>query len=704
MRRINMRPAVVIAVSFALGIFSFYRILFGKYLVAVLSVAGAAALLIYGLVRRSTLWRIGAICLAFLIAGGGYAAVYREMTMSREVTNTHVVLTGRVTDLRMNGDSGSIYYLEDCRDTVGNRYRGKVRVYSGKDLSTGDVVSVEGRIACVYPVKNDIDTYAVRNRIYYQMHSTAVLEVQAGRLKPDEAIRRYIYDSACRYMPNNAGTLYALLTGDRNALDSRIEWAFGRAGIAHLLAVSGLHVGFIATLLGWILRRLRLPPVAQGMILCIPLLFYAYICAFTPSVVRAVAMTMCAQLAYICFCRYDPLTAWGWSGLIVLLICPFYLFDMGFRLSFMSVFGIITLHPRLNRALGSRHIPALIRRLIDSLCISACCVAATLLVLAAEGSDVAVYGVLFNLIAIPMVSVAFVLGIFGMIPSVFRWLLVASDYVLLGMDKSAEWIASIPAATFSFEAEGWTILAVIALLTFAGGLIRPNHKAVYCSVCIALVVLGIACAYLPERNDAHAFVSHSTYGMALTAVCEDEAVAVGDFADIYAAKDAVDELEHRRVSVTLYIYRLSETEPDAIAEIVDHLNVVKVYILTTDANDEVTGLLSGRGIEYLRQFPNTCTGEHILVRSVHSGGVQGVTVAIGEMKLCMGYGDNAAPLLDICPGADAYLFPDISGEFDGRQEYTFTPYQYDMPHNYGANKYGNFTITPKGGTIKLRFD
>ena len=137
-----------------------------------------------------------------------------------------------------------------------------------------------------------------------------------------------------------AGTLTAMLTGDRGLLDSEVRELYSEGGIAHILSISALHV----TLLGMGLFRLLMFLFGRLRISCIAtillMLAYGMMTGFAVSTQRAVTMIVIAMLAKMTGRTYDRMSACSLAALLILAVQPLYIYDAGFRLSFMAVIGI----------------------------------------------------------------------------------------------------------------------------------------------------------------------------------------------------------------------------------------------------------------------------------------------------------------------------------------------------------------------------
>ena len=708
---INARMPLFMAVAFILGIFSCFEWYFGDFYFGATVVILLVTLLVIFVKTQSGVRKIAFLMLFFVIMGYGITRLNVYSMQKREVTDVPVTVTGRVCDLNRNrSEFNSTYYLEECVLSDGKRLRGRVQVtVYNMELSTGDVVTVSGELSSTYPIKSQVKSYLIRDSINYEMTEVTVVLQQTGNLKLDEKVRKYIYDITHDYMLQNGDVMYALLTGDSGAISNEINYVFLRAGILHLLAVSGLHVGFIVALICFALRRLHLHPLIECGIVVVPLLFYAYVCAFTPSVMRAIAMVGCSYVAKARFDRYDMLSSISWAALLILLVQPFCLFDVGFQLSFLSVYGIATMYATVNRWLNRRNINKYLRYIFNSFILSLSCVVATVFTVAINFGEIPVFSALLNLIAIPLVSVAFTLGIFGLIPSVFHYLLLAADYVLRVVVWCAREVSQISFATVVIYAVSISTVILIIVLFVFGGFVNVNRlgKRIFYPICAILLALSIIFAVIPtsvRRNQAFLSVDDNSAVVAAVST-SGEAALVTDFNEYYTLYCAVNYL--RRFNITKCTVYISDCFGAAAPslDVLASLPIDKVYLLATDDSETMEKAFAERGVSVIRQLPNSTTGSNIKVQSHYGAGLVGVTVTVDEMDICVAYGSEriVSDLLTSGISADVYVLPEANAAFSERNALTVTPYQSNLPYNYGANKYGNFTNMQKGVKIYLSF-
>lgn len=145
----------------------------------------------------------------------------------------------------------------------------------------------------------------------------------------------------------------ALVLGLRDELDHEQKDAFVKSGTVHVLAVSGTHVGFIYAmlvfLLGWWGGGAR-ARMARGVLVLLALWGYAGLTGACPSVLRATIMFSLFTLAGMAERRHEPLNSLFAAALLLLLVEPHMLIEIGFQLSFLAVLGIILFYSPLQRA------------------------------------------------------------------------------------------------------------------------------------------------------------------------------------------------------------------------------------------------------------------------------------------------------------------------------------------------------------------
>ncbi len=154
-------------------------------------------------------------------------------------------------------------------------------------------------------------------------------------------------------VPGRAGQFLAAATfGYRVDLDRDMRQSFQRVGIGHVLAISGLHVGLIASLL-WGLLSLLTGDRRKLALACIPLLLaYLALSGMRTPAIRATVMITIYMLGFVLVRRSHFLNSLGAAALLLLFATPASVVNLGFQLSFVAVIFISQLGGLLDRALG----------------------------------------------------------------------------------------------------------------------------------------------------------------------------------------------------------------------------------------------------------------------------------------------------------------------------------------------------------------
>ena len=250
-------------------------------------------------------------------------------------------------------------------------YKGKIRISiyqtMEKDahipINIGDWLEVRGTIEKPQEKRNpkgfDYRAYLARHGIYYTIGTASrnILSVNTGNLPWPrswvESIRKYmegVFDTYTGGM--GSSLLKAMIIGQRWSLPSELREQFSTTGIAHILAISGLHVGFVVLLLSWLSKGLKLSPKATFFIQGIALGFYCIVVGGSSSVVRATVMTLILLGGKVVGRKPDPLNSLSLAAFVILLFRPLELFEVGFQLSFLAVAGIVLFNELLSSKLA----------------------------------------------------------------------------------------------------------------------------------------------------------------------------------------------------------------------------------------------------------------------------------------------------------------------------------------------------------------
>lgn len=142
-----------------------------------------------------------------------------------------------------------------------------------------------------------------------------------------------------------SGVCMAMVTGEKSKLDPDIKKLYQRQGIAHILAISGLHIAFVGRNFFTFLRRWKLSYISSGIFSFGLLFTYSFMVGQGASVMRATFMLCILILGEIVGRSYDMITAMGVSACFSILENPYCMMDTGFLLSYGAIVGIGICYP-----------------------------------------------------------------------------------------------------------------------------------------------------------------------------------------------------------------------------------------------------------------------------------------------------------------------------------------------------------------------
>jgi competence protein ComEC len=207
------------------------------------------------------------------------------------------------------------------------------------------------------PFQFNYKKYLEKQGVYHQvfLRNTAFLIKESDEksiYKIAENIRTKIEKELVKngFKGEELAVIKALILGQRNDISKDVLEEYTNAGAIHILAVSGLHVGIILLILTFLLKpleQLKNGKIIKAFLIVLLLWFFAVIAGLSASVVRAVTMFTAIAIG-MTFHRETLIQHTLVSSMFVLLLCkPMFLFDVGFQLSYLAVFSIVTIQPKL---------------------------------------------------------------------------------------------------------------------------------------------------------------------------------------------------------------------------------------------------------------------------------------------------------------------------------------------------------------------
>ncbi len=308
-------------------------------------------------------------------------------------------------------------------------------------------------------------------------------------------LRQWQNDRFAQPTPASAYPFIAGVWLGERGLIARDEYdQFVRAGTAHVLAVSGIHVAIIAFSLGFLLQLTRLPRRLRGLLLMLGIMLFALMTGGRTATLRAAAMLMVYLAADLFDREPDPLSTLGLTGFFFLVWNTQLLFDVGFLLSYGSVSSIIVFYPMLSYRLRllSRPVAALAATTLAAQLV-------TLPIAAWHFSLVPFAGLTANFVVVPLLSLTLWLclaasAVLFIFPSIAALPIHALTPVVAAIRLVNTWAASAPGAYLHVTRPSVfaVVLYAVAVLCFHQWLheerSRRRHGLLACLFLIAAVI------------------------------------------------------------------------------------------------------------------------------------------------------------------------------------------------------------------------
>lgn len=358
-------------------------------------------------------------------------------------------VSGKIREIKTDGLSDTYYITADSIVSSEFAYKGKIGIViytsAGKerknnpgntdhiylDYINGDYICMSGTVSVPDSATNPgtFDQYIyLRNKGYYLCISNGTIE--SGNHRP-YSIEGFLYGikNRCTKIIDNsfdsesAGIVKAMLVADKSTLDKNIKKLYSENGIAHIMAISGVHVAIIGMTLYGFLRKLKIGRLISGTFSIAIIILYGIMTGMSSSTERAVIMLILSIAAEYFGRKTDAPTSMGFAMIIMVLGNPYVILDAGFQLSFAAITGVTVVAPQLRKLLRmfkcfikeadekkkQKHkkiisLRKMIIKLIDALVVGIASFITTTPVIIYYYYQFPPYSILINLIVIPLVS------------------------------------------------------------------------------------------------------------------------------------------------------------------------------------------------------------------------------------------------------------------------------------------------------------
>lgn len=315
----------------------------------------------------------------------------------------------------------------------------------------------------------------------------------------------------------------ALTIGEKTDLTPELKAMYSAAGVSHVLALSGLHVGILSCILLWLFYPLTYlkhgRKILPFLVVCL-LWFFAFISGLSSSVVRAVVMYSLYTFASFCSEeRFSGMHSLVLAAFLMLIYNPFFLFDISFQLSFTAVFSILAFYPLFSRWLCIKN--CVLRYVWNTLSLSVSAQLGTLPFILYYFGSFPTYFLLANLVVVILAGGILMLTLVALcvasVPMVGSTVMTLLEWCTSVLNESTRWVqqldgSQITSVYLSFSQACLLIVVIICFyLCWASGIHRKASDWIRLLMVCNLFVVVSCVEYTGEAPEQLYFFRSEVY-------------------------------------------------------------------------------------------------------------------------------------------------------------------------------------------------
>lgn len=282
-------------------------------------------------------------------------------------------------------------------------------------LKYGMWINLEGEYSKPTEARNykgfSYQEYLKTKRIYGTIKAEKINVIKENNinifLNVSNNIRNKIIKITKEILPNETYSMVTgILIGEKNDIDEEITKNFSKASISHILAISGTHVSYIILGITYILIKIKTPKRGSYLITIFILAMFMVTTRFSPSVVRAVIMSVIMLFGKVIYRKQDTLNSISVSLLIILIFNPYAIMDIGLQLSYLGTLGILFLNKIITNFLNI----FLSKKIATMLAVTISAQIMIFPVMIIKFNIISTMFILSNIVAVPLAGIIILLG------------------------------------------------------------------------------------------------------------------------------------------------------------------------------------------------------------------------------------------------------------------------------------------------------
>lgn len=417
-----------------------------------------------------------------------------------------LTVSGKVKSVTQKDNYYSVI-LNECIIYCGDikeKTDGIILYASENNFEVSDKILVSGTVKGFEKVRNeggfDSKRYYESIGVNYRMSAESIEVCDSGRknlYKYLSDIREKLADIYTKISPQKeAGIFTSVILGDKSSIDKDVKKLYQRNGIAHLLAISGLHISLIGMSLYKLLRRVGVSFAMSFSFGSLMVIFYGLLTGSTVSAVRAVIMCLLIMLSELIGRTYDMLSALSAAAILIITDNPKVLYNSGFLMSFCAILGIAVIYPVLQNIFVKDEMLPPVKYLLSALLVSISVNLTTFPVILYSYYEFPPYSVLLNLIVIPLMSLLMLsvaaAGIAGLINiAAGKFLIGQAYYILKFYEELCSFTEKLPYSNVITGKPRETVIAVYVLLLLLFVALSVSKRIKYSKKMLFLPVAAV---------------------------------------------------------------------------------------------------------------------------------------------------------------------------------------------------------------------
>lgn len=611
-RFFNFRPLLWIFLTVCGAIYSTVKIYLGSYIPIIIFgifVFAVLALFVCSLIKKDifkeffakfgikSLKFFAIMILCSAVLGSVLSVLTFHLFSDRKFENGNYYIIATAKEVTIKDNETSILLGSVEIDGEKQSFKILANLYD-KEISVGDKLTFVGYLSKRSLVNNgSIQTSLLKTKTFYYCNiNKNTLTIENGNASFTDIVKNKTKTILKENMTDeNAGFAYAVLVGDKSILSDEYYSTFKNAGLAHVLAVSGLHVGFLVALIEIVLKLCKVKGKYRFFITLGILIIYNIMCNFSPSVFRASVMSICLLLGLVLGERNDILSNLSLAGIIVAISIPLNIFDVGFLLSFGSVFGIVFFAKPISKLLRKIKFP---KFLAESIAVTVSATIGTIPFVFKYFGEFAPISLLSNLIVLPLFSLMFSV----LILCVFLNLIVNLPFLISFSQFFVNILTNFSAIfakfglikTLNFDTISIFIYYFVCFVISPYFMISARSKLIG-ALGFVVCMCGTICLSSTQKivKSNYLYTNQNSIPTVIYTTDKNKSILVNfdKKTKPYAIKNLLKELKLESIDYFV-IFNYSDENQDNIAEIVNNYNIKNIFVFGEYQSSTKIGLIS----------------------------------------------------------------------------------------------------------------